>query len=379
MVAFDLSAKIISSQQSAWVVHAGRAQRNFQDFINGKKIFLETPYLKLNPQIADSRNSMRQAIRRSIALFEHHNTYGSTPPSDKLEDYSAEPFDDYRYTRLAGGARRLVRDIQVGDVIMTPGRMQKGELTVPAIYFGEIIGEFEPDISFSGSRDLTKSVPFRSVNWLNSVPRKDISYELEKKIGKPPAIRKIDLSNDTEEILQNTYKSYIFDGKSSGQIEAPKYGPSDFRTLTKAQELIVLLVAAHQAFSQSSNPISVSDIEKFKEQYFELAPVENIVVDFASPGFWQIIGAPATLAAFVGLGIGALTSDASFDEIRADLTVENNVSEVQGDEEKMVEQNMRLFLKSFNNSQLQSMRDDAQKANKEIGFTSGVKQIGKQK
>ncbi|MEQ8306083.1 MAG: hypothetical protein RIA09_05945 [Hoeflea sp.] len=374
MSTFDLAAKIVTTQQKAWVVHAGIAQRHSGEFLRSGVIFLETPDLDLNGVKLDNRQDVRRALRRSLALDKHYHTTGSTKPSIILGDYDGDPFDDTSLTALAGGVARMFGKIAEGDVVMSPGIIRGAEFNTPVIHFGEVVTPFDSDDVFSGNHRTSRSVPVRRVNWLSAVPRKEISLHLERKINKPPALREIAIDRETEEILQHTYKSYVFENTSSSLIEASKYDGSDFITLTNSQYLIAALVAAHYAVTNDQVTGQIPDFDAFVREHFQKAPVENIVVDFASPGSWRLIGASASMAAFVALGVAIFTSDLDLKKLSIDLTVTNSVS-AQGSAELATQENMKTFLRSIDHINIKKLREQAQEGKLKIGLSSSVQQV----
>lgn len=160
---FDIAAKVIDAKQRAWVVHAGRARVNYPDFVAGDVAFLETPYLKLERPAQTSRNNIRRAIRRALAWQVHHETTGSKQPSSRLADYRDDAFDDDNLRVLSGSISRLFVKAKEGDLIIVPGREQVDGLSVAVIRIGEIVSEFDPTKSYSGSRAKSQDVPFRAV------------------------------------------------------------------------------------------------------------------------------------------------------------------------------------------------------------------------
>lgn len=371
MVTFDLAAKVVTSQQSAWVAHAGRGMQHSHDFLTKNAVFLETPYLDLTGVDLTKRGDIRRAIRRSAAFDKHYNITGSSAPSAILSEYDDAPFDETGLTSLSGGVARMFGAMKPGDIVMSPGVLPGEEYNTPVIHFGEVQSAFELTDIISGSKSISQSVPYRKVRWLKPVPRKEISLYLDRKIGKPPALREIVIDRDTEEILQHAYPSYIFGETSSGMIEASKYDGTDFVTLTDAQRLIAAFVAAHHVFSSQMQVNQITDLDAFVRENFKNASVENIVVEFASPGFWQLVGASTSLAAFVGLGIAILTSDVDLTTLPDLLTVTNSIS-APGQVEADIEENMKQFLRSIDQMQLLRAREAAQKAKEDIGLKSSV-------
>lgn len=375
MPSFDISTKIITKKHKAWVLHAGVYQRNIQDFVNHELVFLETPYLEITDDIIGSPDLTRRALRRSHAFNKYHNTTGASSPSPNLMDYDSKAFEKRAVSALSGGIRRLFGAAQKGDIIITPGTDKFEDRPRPVIYFGEIIEDVDYKKVFTGSRKEASKVPYRKVRWLNKVPRKQISLQLDRRIGKPPALRDIPITRDTEEILKKAYKSYMFGDASSSMIEADKYDGSDFITLTKSQNLISTLVAAYHAYTTDNLPEKIEDLDEFVSKNFREAAVENIEIDFASPGFWRIAGATSSLAAFVGLGIAILTSDADTFQMIDSLSVTNSVSE-RGATEEDLEKNMKAFLNSIDRMDLEKIKQSATEAKKDIGLKSSVIEIG---
>lgn len=374
MTTFDLSAKVVTNNQKAWVIHAGAGQQHSADFKNKNAIFLESPYLELSDVKLNIRGEVRRALRRSQALDNHKNTFGSAMPSNLLSDYDNDVFKENAHTALAGGIARMFGLMKKGDIIMSPSILPSIDYNIPVINFGEVVSDFDTNDILSGAKPKSQMVPFRKVSWLNAVPRKDISWYLERKIGKPPALREISIDKETEEILQHTYKSYIYDNTSSGMIEASKYDGADFITLTDSQRLIAILVAAHHVFSGQQQPAQITDLDVFVRQNFKNAAVDNIVIDFASPGYWQLIGAPASMVAFVGLGIAILTSNVDLNSLPNILEVTNSVS-IAGDVEDTTKDIMKAFLNSIDNLELAKARKTAHQAKDDIGLTSNVLEV----
>jgi hypothetical protein len=374
---FDIAAKLVSASQRAWVVHAGRSQQNYQDFSESNMVYLEAPYLELERETLLDKNALRRAIRRAGAWQRFHETTGSSTPSQELWRYSDRPFKETYLTALHGSIGRLFRKAKVGDLVIVPGREHHEGLFRPVIRIGEITTSFVSDDVHSGGRTSTQKVPFRRVKWLRVVARRDLSLSLERRIGKPPAIREIKIEKETEELLKYAYSSYIFDGSSSSAVEARKYDGSDFVTLNKSSELIAFLVSAHAVFSQDGIGVDiVNDMSKFTMEHFKEAHIENIEIEFASPGYWRIVGASATLAAFVGLGVAVLTSGLSIDVLAEGIVVENSVSANDG-AAKALQESMSLMLKSMDKLELEKAVKTASDAKEIIGLQSSTQLVDK--
>lgn len=372
---FDIAAKLVSPSMRAWVVHAGRSQLNYKDFAQEKLVFLEAPYIQLNKKTLATRTGIRQALRQSIAWRKHAETAGSQVPSQKLSDYSDAVFHDHTLQALSGSISRLYGQAKAGDIVIVPGRDIHEGISRPIIRIGEIASEFNPQDIYSGGRLANQSVPVRRVKWLNLVPRKNVSLHLERKIGKPPAVREIKIEKDTEELLKHAFESYVFEGNSSGLVIADKYDGSDFITLNKSSELIAFLVSAHAVFVKGvSTPQKIHSTQDFTAQYFKHASIENIEVDFASPGYWRIIGATVSLAAFVALGVAVFSSGLSADTLIKGIEVTNSVSPTDPTA-KALEDSMNLFLKSVDKLELEKAVKSAIEAKQVIGLQSSAKPV----
>lgn len=372
---FDISAKLVLPSTKAWVVHAGRGRVNYNDFAAENIVFLEAPYLHLDKQILSKRENIRRALRQSIAWREHEETTGSQPPSQNPKDYPDSVFSDNALQALSGSISRLYGQAKVGDLIVVPGRDIIDSVSQAVVRIGEVVSTFDPQDVYSGGRVENQAVPLRKVKWLNIVPRRNISLLLERKIGKPPAVREIKIDKDTEELLGHAYASYIFEGSSSGVVSADRYDGSDFIILNNSSELIALLVSAHAAFAGGVNaPSRITDAKDFAAKYFTHSSVENIEVDFASPGYWRIIGATVSLAAFVGLGIAVFSSGLSADALLKGIEVTNSVSPSDANV-KALEESMNLFLKSMDKLELEKTTKTATDAKAIIGLQSSTKPV----
>lgn len=255
-----------------------------------------------------------------------------------------------------------------------PGRDLYEGVAQPVIRLGEIISDFNPSETYSGARLTSQQVPFRRVRWLKVVPRKSITFELEKRIGKPPAVREVKIDRDNEELLKYTYESYIFEGNSSSFVTADKYDARDFVVLNQSSELIAFLVSAHAVISKGIEPGTITDVRAFTEQYFQEAPIENIEVDFASPGHWRIAGATVSLAAFVSLGIAVFTSGESSASLKGGIEVVNSVSPEDGTA-KDLQESMNILLDSVGKLPLEQATGTARKAKSVIGLQSSTKPV----
>lgn len=135
---FDIAAKLVLPSQRAFVVHAGRARVNYDEFVENGIVFLETPYLHLESSILKSKNNLRRAIRRSVAWRDHAETTGSQPPSQFLKDYADGTFQESILQTLSGSVARLYGQAKKGDLVVVPGRDVYDGLHRPVIRFGEI-------------------------------------------------------------------------------------------------------------------------------------------------------------------------------------------------------------------------------------------------
>jgi hypothetical protein len=307
-------------------------------------------------------------------LWDAAETTGSTPPSEKLSDYSDAAFENKAFQTLTGSVHRLFGKAKVGDLVAVPGRSGVGAGARPVVLFGEIATLFSPDDRFSGQRPSSKNVLVRRVNWLRAVERKKVSVFLENKIGRPPAVRNIKIEKDTEEVLKHAYTSFIFNNGSSGLITADKYDGADFPIFNKSSELIAFLVSAHAAISggngQSFGPIT--DVSAFVGQYFKDSSVENIEIYFSSPGGWRIAGATATLAAFVALGIAAFSSGVGADSLQQGIEVTNSISPTDPTTQALQE-SMNLLLRSVDKLELHNLTGVANEAKNVIGLGTPTK------
>lgn len=370
MTKFDIATKIVSSTQRAFVVHAGRERRNHSHFTDESIAFLEIPGFELTPEIARSRSLLRRAMRRQIAREEYgNNPIGERPASD-LNAYSGDVLQDGSLTRTVASIHALYSRMKPGDIVITPGFEQIGKYRRPIVNFGEIASAFSANDIFNGPTASSDRVPFRKVKWLNTIPRREIPPQLELRIGRPPAVRQIEITEETERLLDFTYSNYIYENGSSSLIEASRYTGEKFGLLNDSSRLIEILAAAY-AYASQPTTHRIDDIKAFRQRYFAASGVENIVVDFSSPGHWRIIGGTATLGAFVALGVAILTSNVPVGALQAGVTVTNSASASQ-EEPQRIEDSMNIFLKSLTVEELEEIKEDAVKASEEIGFKSRV-------
>ncbi|MET3925979.1 hypothetical protein [Devosia sp. 2618] len=373
MTTFDIATKIVSSTQRAFVVHAGRERRNHGHFIEESIAFLEIPNFDLTPEIARSRPLLRRAMRRQMA----REAYGINPvgqrPTSELNAYSGDVLEDGSLTRTVASIHGLYSRMKPGDIVITPGFEQVGKYRRPIVNFGEIASAFSTADVFNGPTASSDRVPFRKVKWLNKIPRRELPPQLELRIGRPPAVRQIEITEETEQLLDFTYSNYIYENGSSSLIEASRYTGEKFGLLNDSSRLIEILAAAY-AYANQPDIHRIDDIKAFRQQYFAASGVENIVVDFSSPGHWRIIGGTVTLGAFVALGVAILTSNVPVGALQAGVTVTNSASASQEEPQK-IEDSMNIFLRSLTVAELEEIKGDAEKAAEEIGFKSRVQMV----
>ncbi|MBS9476081.1 hypothetical protein [Ancylobacter radicis] len=371
---FDIAAKIVEQSQKAWVVHAGKAQRHYDIFRDNELVFLEVPYIQLNNSRLRTGAGIRRAIRQSIDLRRYNETTGISEPTRQFEDYASGSFSEKSLQALVGSINRIYSQAKVGDIVIVPGREAVDGITQPVVRFGEIAAPFsDEDIFESGEGSIAK-VPFRRVRWLNTVPRKQLTVRLERRIGKPPAVRQITIDRDAEELLGLVYESYIFHGNSNSVIFADRYDGSDFVVLNRSSEIIAFLVSAHAKLSLGrDHNFRVSDLEEFTERHFSDASISNIEVDFASPGYWRIIGASVSLGAFVALGVAVLTSGMSVADMQGGIEVMNSVS--PDGTAADLQESMNILLQSIDSIQLEKVAEQAARARDTIGLQSPTRVV----
>ncbi len=334
--------------------------------------FLELPGIELTSEIARSRTQLRRALRRQQAKERFISTSGSVRPPEDLTAYSGEPLEDGGLTRLVASIYALYSRMRPGDIVITPGFELVGKYRRPIVHFGEITSDFDPNDIFAGPTASSDKVPFRRVKWLNKVQRRELPPALEVRIGRPPAVRQIEITDETAPLLDFTYSNYIFDSGSSSLVEASRYTGEKFGALNDSSRLIELLTAAYAYAQTGGQQAHIGDLRSFRNEYFARSGVENIQIEFASPGFWRIIGGTATLGAFVALGITLLSSGIAADALQDGIVVMNSAS-ASVQESKEIQDSMNIFLDSLTQEQLKELQEDATRAKDEIGLTSPVK------
>lgn len=374
MPVFDLAAKVVGADQRAYVVHAGKSRRNHLSFVQNSMAYLEVPDIGLTPAIAASKSLLRQAIRRYNARRRFaENPSGVARPVEDLRSYSDESLADNGQHVLTGSVHALYSKLKVGDIVITPGFENLGKYKRPIVHFGEISAPFAEEDVFTGGTVTTQKVPFRKVTWLTTVERRQIPPALEVQISKPPAVREIKLVDDLNDILKLTYSNYIYDDGSSSLIRADRYQAKEFATLNDASDLIATLIAGYAFATEAklAKAGTISDMDVFRRHYLALSGVENIEINFASPGTWRILGASATMAMFVALGIAVLTSDLSSAQMQAGIDITNTASISSGTEQDLKE-SIDIFIQSLDQAEVDRLKKIAGDARDRIGLTSSV-------
>lgn len=374
MVKFDLALKVVRSDQKAYVVHAGRARRNFSQFHEESAAFLEIPGLSLTDVNLKIRFQIRQAIRRWIAVSRYLDDPEShNKPSSLLKNYPKEVFKEAYFTKLAGSIAALYGKAKVGDIIITPGFETVEGYKTAVVLFGEITSDFVAENSTNCGGKFSQGLPYRAIKWKNVVRRKNISPAVDAHISRPPAVREIKIGEKTEEILGFTYENYVFESSSASKIEARKYDASKFPDFVDVNGLIAFFIAAYTAIEANKmREIRIDEINAFTREYFHQTGIENIKLDFASPGFWRIVGGGAVLATFVSLSLAAFSGQTDLSKADIGIEITNSVASPTEDDRKMQE-SINILFRSLDIKQKKEIQERVKRAESTIGLKSSVK------
>jgi hypothetical protein len=367
MIHADIATKIIAPDVSIWVVFPGRARRYVNEFLKGGMVFLEAPALNLTPAMAEDYPTIRQHVRMSLAIAHYIRSDATKVPSRNPKFYSDKPFKDRGDAVLASNVRRMFAKMQIGDLVVVPGRSYQ------LVYFAEVISNFSAADTVSIAAYGDEKLPYRRIRWLNSgVPRHLIPAYLQGYLSKPPAIAKVPRSNETEEYFRLAYPAYVLADRSAVMMNGPKYDGKDPLATIEANYLVSYFISAFAAIEKDRlEDFAKLDVKTAINEFYDRSLVQSFSQNFNSPGKYGLIALSAILGAFVSVGISVSLKGYSETELHQGIDVTNSVSPADG---HLKDTGIKLdyLFKSLHQQQIQELNALAKKSQDQIGLTTPV-------
>lgn len=321
-ITVDLNSKVISDNQKIWVVHHGRNANYFDEFKREGAVFLEFPGLSLNQATAADDSAIRQRLRYAQAIRSNKALQRANGTPILIRDFSGKPGRDVSVHLRT--VKHLVERMEVGDLVMVPGRGAGGR-----VLFGEVAGGFFPQRVVRAPGLQYADTPVRSVNWLQERVKGELPAQLVKYFEKPPAIAEVGRDAITERFFDYAYDAYSTRRVSWVSLDAPAYDGRDFLSLVPPAQLLALAVSIYRAMEANADLTGLS-YEDIVAAYYDRAALQDAQLRFASPGRYNLRDYDARLAQFINVFV-ALALAGSLAACSVPGTVETENSKAPDD------------------------------------------------
>lgn len=276
-VTVDLHAKRIEPESGIWIVHSGRNAQLLDFFEQNRAVVLEYPALDLNERILTNDAAIRQRLRRSQAIRAAKSLTRDDGTPILLNQFRDTPDTDVAVALRT--VRHLTARMKAGDLVVAPGKGAEAR-----VLFGEVEGNFDPNLRLRSPGISYADVPARAVRWLSTDQRKrDLPVSLQKYFEKPPAIASVPRDRFSERFYEYAYDAFVKDNSSWVVIDAPKYDGTDLRSTIGPTSLVVFAVALLEA-AESGDDYSRLSYNEIIETYYDVSSYEKLAVSYGSPG-----------------------------------------------------------------------------------------------
>ena len=218
IVSVDIATRVVGTDEDIFVIQPGRSFWLYEHFLRRGYVFLDFPALfdNLPSQAPPTDEVLRRMIVRSEA-FETWFDLGSKgpPPSSDLNDYIGKD-KRRRLGRYVGAIKRLYWDIQVGTIVVVPGKHYDDDVMI-----GEISDEthvIQDDLIYGGAPLLA-----RKVKWRNRKPKSAFSKKMRERFGTPNPLTLLDRSLRVE-VLRAGFEQYAFEGEFTSRLNTTAAG-----------------------------------------------------------------------------------------------------------------------------------------------------------
>ncbi len=370
MVEVDIQTKIIPDSQRIWVIFSGRRRQYYEFFLLHKVVFLDYAGLDITEEALSSKETTRQHVRMSIALQEYYRSSNpSNVPSTNPITYDDKPFEEHSTRIMASNVKKLYREAKQGDLVIVPGT------AFQPVLFGEITEPFSPGSKVHAPGKDYLPVQFRHVSWMRTdVPRVDIPHDLQKYFLKPPAISELPRNAINNRIYSYAYTSYILPNVSFAFLSAPNYSGTNPLETQDTNFLITYFVAAYAAIIKGEiNNFSQLDFTDAIDAYYDNELVSSYVQVFRSPGFFSLTTKATLLAAFVATCTTLSMADLSTTQMQGGVQISNSASPSTTNEEKILQEQVDLFMKSLKEKQLKELKSRGNRAKSQLDVRTQAK------
>lgn len=318
-VRVDLRAPRVNLNTNIWIAHSGRNRQLLDFFEESKVVVLEYPGLDLRANILGNDNAIRQRLRMSQAIRANKGLVRDDGTPIRLGDFPG--YADKDVAVALRTVRHLTERMRPGDLVVAPGKGAEGR-----VLFGEVAGEFNPDLRVRSPSMPFADVPARNVRWVAAEQyKRNLPAQLQKFFEKPPAIAQVPRNDLSDRFFEYAYDSYVSDRVAWAMIDAPTYDGRDLRSTTDPTSLIIFALSIYRAVESgvAFNDLSYDDII---DTYYDVSDFERLGVSYNSPGKYAAKTRDVLLALFVSafVGLAAAGALSSCSEAGATVTVVNS-------------------------------------------------------
>lgn len=316
-VLFDLATKVVGKDQQIWAMFPGLGRKFFGMFAEEGAIFLDTPGLRIVPEILENDDLLRQHVAMSQAWVKYYYGSDEKQPSNNPADY--EILKTPSNNAAVGNVRNVFVKMQPGDLVLVGGYGHYESILV-----GEIAEPFDARRYVRYERYGNDRIPLRRVNWLRTnIERRFLSEPLSKLLSNRRTVVHVDKHSFGEEIYRIAYGDYVSGTESRYIYEGPKYKNIALAAVPGI-DLISYFCAAFNAAEEDELEQFVNlTIADATDNYFEQDVLYSFEIEFASPGAYVLHAKRAALPLLVAVLVAATSGTISLNDARS-AQIENS-------------------------------------------------------
>jgi hypothetical protein len=310
-VLFDLATKVVAKDQQIWSMFPGLGRKFFSMFAAHEAIFLDTPGLRITPQLVENDDALRQHVAMSQAWVRYYYDGGDKQPSNRPDDY--EIIKSPSNNAAVGNVRNVFLKMRPGDLVLV-GNFGHYE----PILIGEIAGPFDARNYVQYERYGNDRIPIRKVNWLQmGVERRTLSEPLSRLLSNRRTVVHIEKHSFGEEIYRIAYGDYVVGTESRYIYEGPKYKNIALAAVPGIDLISYFCAAFNAAEVNELDKFIKLDVEKGTQIYFEQDVIYSFEIEFASPGAYVLHAKRAALPLLVAVLVAATSGTISLHDARS--------------------------------------------------------------
>lgn len=366
-VTVDIATRVVSADEDFYIIHPGSDYSLYRDFKEKSVVFFEFPDLRLDFRHRPSRESLREAVVRSLDLADwiRGGSEGDSP-SRNPEDYKGTDYGR-RIGRYVGAIERLYYDLKPGTIVIVPG---------PSVYDDVLIGQIEgrPTTLRSASVYPGEDMPVRRVKWVGQKPRTQFRAEVREKFGTPNPITQLERSL-REDILKAGFDQYVIGGVFATRLRTTEQEFSSFddQSIQVFVNLISGAIAASSFGESGEGSIDFKAARSYLREHRDWAP--DMAAAIESPGFIRFTSehiTPLVIAAIFAVAVSCSPGQ----PVPTDINVINSaVTTTNDDCAPTVQAHIAEAMKLMKFDDLEEACVDIRDAKEDAGISSSIRVI----